>query len=96
LGIVVLDEFGRHPWTVVDMAMSRLRCSECGGELSIRYPSYGECGRAFVSSIAAECRVRRSWRRMSGIDHRGSKKVSQILDIPVEENGLDELTHSAK
>ena len=33
---------------------------------------------------------------MSGIDHRGSKKVSQILDIPVEENGSDELTHSAK
>ena len=54
LARVVLDEFGRHPWTVVDTAMTRLRCAECSGELGSRYPSCGECGRAFGSSIAAE------------------------------------------
>ena len=54
LAQVVLDEFGRHPWTVVDVAMSLLRCSQCGGELGERYQDCGECGMAFGSSILCE------------------------------------------
>ena len=54
LAQVVLDEFGRHPWTVLDIAMSLLRCTTCGAELGEAYAACGECGRAFGSSIAAE------------------------------------------
>lgn len=54
LAQVVLSEFGRHPWTVVDIAMSLLRCSQCGSELGGSYPSCAECGLAFGSSIQAE------------------------------------------
>ena len=54
LARVVIDEFGRHPWTVVDIAMSRLRCSQCGAELGEAYATCGECGMAFGSSILCE------------------------------------------
>jgi hypothetical protein len=54
LAQVVLDEFGRHVWTVMDVAMSLLRCPECGGELGERYPACGACGRAFGASVASE------------------------------------------
>ncbi len=57
LAQVVLDEFGRHPWTVVDIAMSLLRCPQAGGdghELGERYADCGECGMAFGSSILCE------------------------------------------
>lgn len=33
LARLVLAEEARHPWTVVDGAMLRLRCDACGGEL---------------------------------------------------------------
>src|SRR5512144_2849519 len=33
LAQVVLGEYGKHPWTVIDIAMSLLRCDECGREL---------------------------------------------------------------
>ncbi len=54
LAQVVVDEFGRHPWTVVDIAMSLLRCKECGGELGENYSACGECGMAFGASILCE------------------------------------------
>ncbi len=54
LAQVVVDEFGRHPWTVVDTAMSLLRCRECGGELGENYATCGACGMAFGSSILCE------------------------------------------
>ena len=54
LARVVVDEFGRHPWTVVDIAMSLLRCSQCGAELGEAYATCGECGMAFGSSILCE------------------------------------------
>ncbi len=54
LAQLVLSEFGRHPWTVVDIAMSLLRCRECEAELGESYPDCGECGMAFGSSIQAE------------------------------------------
>ncbi len=54
LAQVVIDELGRHPWTVVDIAMSLLRCPECGGELGENYHTCGECGMAFGCSILCE------------------------------------------
>lgn len=57
LAQVVLDEFGRHPWTVVDIAMSKLRCPQAGSdghELGERYADCGACGMAFGSSILCE------------------------------------------
>ena len=54
LAQVVVSEFGRHPWTVMDIAMSHLRCSQCGAELGEAYSDCGECGMAFGSSIASE------------------------------------------
>ena len=44
----------RHPWTIVDIAMSLLRCSQCGQELGQNYPTCAECGMAFGASILAE------------------------------------------
>lgn len=54
LARVVLDEFGRRPWTVMDVAMSLVRCEECGCELGERYQDCGQCGIAFGASIASE------------------------------------------
>ena len=54
LAQVVSSEYGRHPWTVMDIAMSRLRCSQCGAELGEAYSDCGECDMAFGSSIASE------------------------------------------
>jgi hypothetical protein len=50
----VIDSFGRHPWTVMDMAMRRLTCEECGGELGEGFPDCFECSAAFGASIQAE------------------------------------------
>jgi hypothetical protein len=33
LSQVVIAELDDHPWTIVDMAMRRIRCEECGQEL---------------------------------------------------------------
>jgi uncharacterized protein (UPF0212 family) len=54
LAQVVMDEFGRHAWTVMDIAMSLLHCSQCGNELGEAYRDCGECGMAFGASIQAE------------------------------------------
>lgn len=54
LAQVVLAEFVRHPWTVMDIAMSLLRCSQCGGELGESYQDCAECGMAFGASLLAE------------------------------------------
>jgi hypothetical protein len=54
LAQVVSGEFGRHPWTVMDVAMSLQRCEECGGELGEGYPECGTCGMAFGASIQSE------------------------------------------
>ncbi|MBC7812537.1 MAG: hypothetical protein H7175_15390 [Burkholderiales bacterium] len=54
LAQVVIEESERHPWTVVDMAMSLLRCGTCGNELGSRYNECGECGMAFGSSLVSE------------------------------------------
>jgi uncharacterized protein (UPF0212 family) len=54
LAQVVMNEFGRHPWTVMDIAMSLQRCSQCGNELGEGYKDCAECGMAFGASIQAE------------------------------------------
>ncbi len=60
LARVVVDEAqdrGRQPWTVVDIAMSLLRCpqcGQCGAELGEAYATCGECGMAFGASILCE------------------------------------------
>lgn len=54
LAQVVLYEIGRHPWTVLDIAMSLQQCSTCGGELGEAYADCAECGEAFGSSLVSE------------------------------------------
>ena len=54
LAQVVTVETERHPWTVVDIAMSLQQCSQCGRELGEGYPDCGECGMAFGASILSE------------------------------------------
>jgi hypothetical protein len=54
LAQVVLKEFGRHAWTVMDIAMSLRRCGTCGAELGERYSDCAECGHAFGASVASE------------------------------------------
>jgi uncharacterized protein (UPF0212 family) len=54
LARVVTSEFGRHAWTVMDIAMSLQRCSQCGNELGAAYQECAECGMAFGASIQAE------------------------------------------
>lgn len=54
LARVVVAEPERHPWTVVDSAMSLLKCGTCGGELGERYSDCPECGLIFGASILSE------------------------------------------
>ncbi len=54
LAEIVIAEFGKHPWTEMDIAMSHLRCGQCGGELGESYRDCAECGMAFGSSIQSE------------------------------------------
>lgn len=54
LAQVVTAEAERHPWTVVDIAMSLQQCSECGRELGEGFPDCGECGMAFGATILSE------------------------------------------
>jgi uncharacterized protein (UPF0212 family) len=54
LARVVTSEFGRHAWTVMDIAMSLQRCSQCGKELGEGYQDCAECGMVFGASIQAE------------------------------------------
>jgi hypothetical protein len=57
LAQVVLGEYGRHPWTVLDIAMSLCRCQTCGSELGEAYHDCAECGQAFGQSLASEFNI---------------------------------------
>lgn len=54
LAQVVMAESQRHPWTVVDIAMSLLRCESCGNELGSHYQTCTECSLAFGYALASE------------------------------------------
>lgn len=54
LAEVVMAETERHPWTVVNIAMTLLTCPECGRELGSRYQECTECALAFGSALASE------------------------------------------
>lgn len=47
LAEIVVAELERHPWTLVDFAMTFLRCPECGAELGGGPPACGTCALAF-------------------------------------------------
>jgi hypothetical protein len=47
LAQLVVAEFDEHPWTLVDMAMCRVRCEECGQELGGGPPACAACKFAF-------------------------------------------------
>lgn len=54
LAEVVIDESNRHPFTVLDIAMTLQICKSCGNELGSRYQECNECALAFGSALAAE------------------------------------------
>ena len=54
LAQVVVAEFEQHPWTVVDTALTLLRCSECGCELGGGPKGCTSCEMAFGYAMAAE------------------------------------------
>lgn len=54
LAEVVMVESERHPWTVVDIAMTLLICPECGNELGSRYQECTACYLAFGQALASE------------------------------------------
>ena len=47
LAEVVVAELDRHPWTLIDYAMTLLRCPECGEELGGGPAECGPCAMAF-------------------------------------------------
>lgn len=47
LARVALAESERHPWTIVDIAMSLVRCDACGAELGGGPAACAECAFAF-------------------------------------------------
>jgi hypothetical protein len=47
LAQAVVAEQDRHPWTVVDLAMSKVACSACGGPLGGGVKGCAECDFAF-------------------------------------------------
>lgn len=54
LARVVIEEAERHPFSCVDMAMSRLVCTECTRELGGGYPACGECSLALGWAMGSE------------------------------------------
>ncbi|MCW5851582.1 MAG: hypothetical protein KIT87_16030 [Anaerolineae bacterium] len=52
LADVVLAEMDQHPWTVVDTAMTLVRCRSCGAELGGGPSDCFECQLAFGNAIA--------------------------------------------
>ncbi|HEX6287813.1 MAG TPA: hypothetical protein VFZ66_01410 [Herpetosiphonaceae bacterium] len=54
LAQVVLVEFERQPWTVVDLAMSFVRCTACGCELGGGPHACSECAMAFGNALWSE------------------------------------------
>ncbi|HLY26824.1 MAG TPA: hypothetical protein VKQ72_10825 [Aggregatilineales bacterium] len=54
LAQVVMDEWDRHPFTILDIAMTLQRCKTCQNELGSRYRHCTECALAFGAALAAE------------------------------------------
>lgn len=54
LAELVMAESERHPWTVIDIAMTLLTCTECGYELGSRYQECTTCYQAFGKALASE------------------------------------------
>ena len=54
LAEVVLGEWERHPFTVLDVAMTLLTCPDCGRELGSTYGDCWPCKEAFGHALAAE------------------------------------------
>lgn len=51
---VVVAEFLRHPWTIVDYALTLLRCEECGSERCGGPPGCATCAHTFGNLWAPE------------------------------------------
>lgn len=51
---MVIAELTRHPWTIVDYALTLLRCDECGAELGGGPTECEGCARAFGNLWAPE------------------------------------------
>ena len=51
---IVVAEFIRHPWTIVDYALTLLRCEECGSELCGGPIGCGTCAHTFGNLWAPE------------------------------------------
>lgn len=54
LAAVVIDEWQRHPFTALDVAMTMLTCEDCGRELGAGGNACWPCRRAFGNALAAE------------------------------------------
>ncbi len=54
LAQVVMSESDRHPFTILDIAMTLQHCKTCGSELGSHYQGCTECAIAFGSALAAE------------------------------------------
>lgn len=51
---IAFDEGERHPWTVLNVAMTLLQCRSCGSELGGGPPDCTECASAWGVSLWAE------------------------------------------
>jgi hypothetical protein len=51
---LIFDEVERHPWTVLDIAMTLLTCNSCGSELGGGSPDCTECASAWGNTLWAE------------------------------------------
>ncbi|MCC6453737.1 MAG: hypothetical protein IT328_02215 [Caldilineaceae bacterium] len=51
---IIIDEVERHPWTVLDIAMTLLTCNSCGSELGGGPPDCTECAAAWGNTLWAE------------------------------------------
>ena len=51
---VIIEETGRHPWTIADLALTHVRCRTCGEELGGGPPGCAECTLAFGNLWAPE------------------------------------------
>ncbi|HYF94570.1 MAG TPA: hypothetical protein VD969_20355 [Symbiobacteriaceae bacterium] len=54
LAAVVFQEYDKHPWTVLDKALTFLRCGSCGSELGGGPADCQECQMAFGHTLMAE------------------------------------------
>jgi hypothetical protein len=51
---IIFDEVERHPWTVLDVAMTWLTCATCSSELGGGPPDCSECAAAWGHTLWAE------------------------------------------